>query len=176
LTGRVEITHSGDTDPSDNYAAVDIEFAMLAAGTQTNFPLSGDPAEMRVVAGNAAAVTSYTWESSVDNGVTWTTIAGATTDACTHTATVDGELVRCTALWDSGCSDAAVFRFAAPPDNVVDEPCIIPATQLNWSIDGANPIKLGSNEVSVYQTAYVGDLDGPGSDGSPEIVVATRFI
>jgi hypothetical protein len=57
------------------------------------------------------------------------------------------------------------------PDNVAETDCAVPVSSMTWSIN-TTPEMLGGNMVSVYQTAYVGDLDG---NGDVEIVVAKSY-
>ena len=69
-------------------------------------------------------------------------------------------------------STACIYIYvAAAPDNVVTEDCTLPAPASPWSIN-QNPTRLGDNNVSTFQTTYVGDLNG---DERPEIVVARSY-
>ncbi|MDR1102342.1 MAG: VCBS repeat-containing protein, partial [Tannerella sp.] len=68
-------------------------------------------------------------------------------------------------------SQTIMLKIMNYPDNVVETDCAVPVNSMTWLIN-TTPETLGGSNVSVYQTPYVGDLDG---DGNVEIVVAKSY-
>ncbi|MDR2137957.1 MAG: hypothetical protein LBP50_00130, partial [Tannerella sp.] len=130
--------------------------------------------------GDSINLTNVFFQDAADASKVEISFQPGDSTVCIHAkaAAQEGDVIRLTyTVRDDAnpirlCADGGItVRIGSYPENVTETDCAVPISSMTWAIN-TTPTLLGNNNISVYQTAYVGDLD---SDGHVEIVAAKSF-
>ena len=152
LTVTASNSEGGLTASSSQSIALNITEASTAGSvTITGLAKEGQTLTANASSSDPDASFTYQWQSSADNGVTWTAISGATAQTYTVQEGDENNLIDVVATaHDQGAADVGVT--SAATSKVVDNSSIT----VSVSLPGGNPVQEGQQLVA---TAIIGETD-----------------